>query len=112
MPVSTPLPELDRVLVIKPGIRLEILDERTAYLIGERQRFLLGDARMVEVASLIDGRRTVDDILRASQGSEAQSLYVVGQLMSRGYVVEGFSELDAGNAAHWYGLGLPTAQYH
>jgi ribosomal protein S12 methylthiotransferase accessory factor len=81
--------ELSQVLAFKPTLRIERLDAGAAFLIGERERFVLTGAATVEVAVLVDGRRTVDDVLRAARArvAEPEALYILGQLAARGYLV-------------------------
>lgn len=102
--------ELSEVLAWKPTLRVERMDGGggAVFLIGERERFVLSGARMAEVAMLVDGQRTVDDILHAarSQISEPEALYTLSQLADRGYLVPAAPELPPDNAAYWHGVGL------
>ena len=81
--------ELTQVLAFKPTLRAEPLNASTVLLIGEHERFVLSGRRAAEVAALIDGRRTVLDIMNAAVGriSEPETLYTLHQLVERGYLV-------------------------
>jgi ribosomal protein S12 methylthiotransferase accessory factor len=100
--------ELTRVLAWKPTLRVELLDAGAAFLIGERERFVLSGAGTVELAALVDGRRSVDDILGAVRGrvSEPEALYALSQLVARGYLVPVAAGLPAENRAFWHSVGL------
>ena len=101
-------PELDQVLSIKPSIRVEAVDSESLFLIGERERFAFADPRVVRIASLIDGKRPVHEILSQAspEVSEAQTLYILGHLTERGHVIEAAPGLPAQSAAFWDGVGL------
>jgi len=101
-------PELDQVLSIKPSIRVEKVDSESVFLIGERQRFVFADSRVVRIASLINGKRAVHEILSHAtpEVSEAQTLYILGHLTERGHVIEATPELPAQSATFWDGVGL------
>src|SRR5262245_29135485 len=102
--------ELSQVLAFKPTLRVERLAAGAVFLVGERERFVLSGARAAEVAALVDGRRTVHDILRAAraQVSEPEALYTLSQLAAAGYLylVPAEPELPAEDAAFWHGVGL------
>jgi len=100
--------EPSQVLAWKPTLRLERLDPGAAFLIGEQERFVLSGAGTVEVAVLVDGRRTVDDILCATRAriSEPEVLYTLSQLAARGYLARAAPELPSRNVAFWHGVGL------
>ncbi|MGK3989565.1 TOMM precursor leader peptide-binding protein [Sorangium sp. So ce136] len=100
--------ELSQVLAWKPTLRVELMDAGVVFLIGERERFVLSGARTAEVAMLVDGHRTVDDILRAARSrlSEPEALYTLSQLATRGYLILAAPELPPDNAAFWHGVGL------
>jgi len=81
--------ELSGVLALKPTLRIERMEVGVAFLIGERERFVISGADSVAVALLVDGSRTVDDILRIASArmSEPAALYHLSQLAARGYLV-------------------------
>ncbi|WP_437998962.1 TOMM precursor leader peptide-binding protein [Sorangium sp. So ce185] len=100
--------ELSQVLAFKPTLRVERMETGAIFLIGERERFVLSGACTAEVAALVDGRRTVGEILRAAAGrlSEPEALYTLGRLAARGYLVPATPELPSESAAFWRGVGL------
>lgn len=59
---------LDRVLQFEPHLRLQCLDENRAFLLGEREQFLLTGRIQLRVAPLLDGHRSVRDIVTALEG--------------------------------------------
>ncbi|WP_441289285.1 hypothetical protein ACSRUE_00390 [Sorangium sp. KYC3313] len=84
------------------------MEDDALFLIGGRERFVLSGARTIEVAALVDGRRSVHDILCAARGRvcEPEALYTLSQLVARGYLACAASELPAERVAFWYGQGL------
>ncbi|AGP33393.1 hypothetical protein BE04_29835 [Sorangium cellulosum] len=100
--------ELNQVLAFKPTLRVERMDAGVVFLIGERERFVVSGACAAEVAALVDGRRTVDEILRAAAGrcSEPEALYTLSRLAAHGYLVPATPELPSESAAFWHGVGL------
>lgn len=100
--------EPSQVLAFKPTLRVERMDAGVVFLIGERERFVLSGACTAEVAALVDGRRTVDEILRAARDrfSEPEVLYTLSRLAARGYLVPATRELPSEDAAFWRGVGL------
>jgi len=95
------------VLAVKPTLRLEPLDASTAFLIGERERFVLAGDAVVAVAALVDGRRTVAEILEAARPalSGPEVLYTLHQLVESGHLVRA-GDATVSGAAFWYGMGL------
>ncbi|WP_437571065.1 TOMM precursor leader peptide-binding protein [Sorangium sp. So ce542] len=100
--------ELSEVLAFKPTLRVERMETGAIFLIGERERFVLSGACTAEVAALVDGRRTVGEILRAAAGriSEPEALYTLSRLAERGYLVPAAPELPSESAAFWHGVGI------
>lgn len=103
---------LDRVLRLKPHLRLERQDERRAYLLGEREQFLLTGRVQVLVAPLLDGRRSVRDIITAvgHQASPPEVFYVISLLNRQGYLVEPTPEVPSEATAFWQSLGLDSTE--
>ena len=101
----------DRVLQFKPHLRLELLDPERAFLLGEREQFMLTGRVQVLVAPMLDGRRAVRDVIAALEGrvSSPEVLYTLSLLEKRGYVVDASSALSPEMAAFWQALGVaPT----
>ena len=100
--------ELTQVLAFKPTLRVERLSSGVVFLIGEHERFVLSGRRTAEVAALVDGRRTVLDIMNAAIHcvSEAETLYTLDRLMAAGYLVPAAPEVPSETAAFWHGAGI------
>lgn len=99
---------LDRVLTLRPDLRVEVLGGGHAFLLGERARFVLSGPRAAAVLALVDGRRTVDEILRAARGhvSEPEVFYTLEELCAGGYLVPATADLPREGAAFWSSMGL------
>jgi ribosomal protein S12 methylthiotransferase accessory factor len=104
--------ELGQVLALKPTLRVERVDPGVIFLIGERERFVLTGIRTIEVALLVDGQRTVEEILGAARARvpEPEALYILGQLAARGYLIPAAPGLPSEHAAFWHGVGLDAAR--
>ncbi|HYI01429.1 TOMM precursor leader peptide-binding protein [Hyalangium sp.] len=102
----------DRVLQFKPSLRLEILDPERAFLLGEREQLMLTGKGQVLVAPLLDGRRSVREVIAALEGrvSSPEVLYTLSLLEKRGYVVDASSALSLEAAAFWQGAGAPPVE--
>ena len=103
---------LSRVLQFKPHLELKILDSERAFLLGEREQFMLTGKLQVLMAPLLDGRRSVQELAAALEGrvSLPEVLYTLSLLEKRGYVVEVTSELSLEAAAFWQASGTPPAE--
>ncbi|WP_225413343.1 TOMM precursor leader peptide-binding protein [Stigmatella hybrida] len=102
---------LRRVLQFKPHLRAEWLDTDRFFLIGEREQFMLTGKVQVLVASLLDGRRAVGDIVSAldGQASAPEVLYTLSLLEKRGHAVDAAPGLAPEMAAFWQSLGVAPA---
>jgi ribosomal protein S12 methylthiotransferase accessory factor len=100
--------ELTQVLALNPCLRLQRVGTRTAFFIGEHQRFLLSGEGAAEVASLVDGRRTVRDILEDARPrvSELEALGTLHRLLEARHVVAADGDVPLASAAFWHGAGL------
>lgn len=100
--------ELDQVLAFKPTLRVERVGAGAVFLIGEHERFVLSDSRTAEIAVLVDGRRTVLEILDAASAriSEPEALYTLHHLVARGYLVPASAQPWSARRAFWHGVGL------
>jgi ribosomal protein S12 methylthiotransferase accessory factor len=101
----------DRVLQLKPSLRLEVLDPGRAFLLGEREQFMLTGPGPVRVASMLDGRRPVRELLTALEGqvSPPEVLYALSQLEKRGFIVDTAPGLPPEAAAFWQAQGVAPA---
>jgi ribosomal protein S12 methylthiotransferase accessory factor len=93
--------EPDCVLAFRPATSVHPIDDRAVLLIRERARHILTGALVVGVAALVDGRRTVGEIVRAAGPTlgEAQTLYALTELVAHGHVVA--AGTLAGDAVFW-----------
>ncbi|MDY7228946.1 TOMM precursor leader peptide-binding protein [Hyalangium rubrum] len=103
---------LDRVLQFKPSLRLELLDPGRAFLLGEREQFMLTGPVQVRVASALDGRRPVREVIASLEGqlSTPEVLYTLAMLEKRGYVVDVAPALAPEVAAFWQAQGISPAE--
>ncbi|MCU0682622.1 MAG: TOMM precursor leader peptide-binding protein [Polyangiaceae bacterium] len=108
-PPAAPEPlELGRVLSLKPGLRVERPGNGPTFLLGERERFVAPGAAAAEVLALVDGRRTVHEIVRAASPRvpEPEALYALIRLVASGHLVTAAPDLPPERAAFWHGVGL------
>ncbi|MDP8999038.1 MAG: TOMM precursor leader peptide-binding protein [Myxococcota bacterium] len=85
------------------------MDSDSVFLIGERQRFILSDVHTAAVASLVDGKRSVQEIMGGATSlrvSESVTLYILSQLVAQGHVVPASPEILRETAAFWDGVGV------
>ncbi len=103
---------LSRVLQFKAHLRLELLDQERAFLLGEREQFMLTGRTQVLLASLLDGRRSVHEVIAALEGqvSPPEAFYVLSLMEQRGFVVDAAPALSAEAAAYWQSLGVAPAE--
>jgi len=97
-----------RVLRFKPHLRLQLVDAERAFLLGEREHFMLTGRVQVLIAPMLDGRRTVSDTLAALDGrvSAPEVLYTLSLLEKHGYLVDATDALPPEHAAFWQALGV------
>ncbi|CAM3251334.1 TOMM precursor leader peptide-binding protein [Corallococcus sp. ZKHCc1 1396] len=102
---------MNRVLRIKPHLRAEVLDARRVFLVGERAQFLLEGEPHARVVPLLDGERTVAQVIAQVEGqlSAPEVLYVLSLLEERGHVEEAADVFDAEVAGFWEALGIDAA---
>ncbi|MCY1047604.1 TOMM precursor leader peptide-binding protein [Corallococcus sp. bb12-1] len=102
---------MNRVLRLKPHLRAEALDARRVFLVGERAQFLLEGVAHASVVPLLDGERTVAQVVAALEGqvSAPEVLYVLSLLEERGHVEEAEDVFDAEVAGFWESLGIDAA---
>ncbi|HYH99307.1 TOMM precursor leader peptide-binding protein, partial [Hyalangium sp.] len=96
-----------RVVQFKAHLRLEILDTERAFVLGEHEQFMLTGRSQVLVASKLDGRRSVQDVLSALEAevSAPEVLYALALLEKQGHIVEATPGLRQETAAFWQALG-------
>ncbi|MDC0681389.1 TOMM precursor leader peptide-binding protein [Sorangium atrum] len=103
---------LNRVLRLKEHLRLQLLDDERAFVIGEREQFMLHGRAYALAARLADGRRTVAQIIDALDGQRAQAevLYALTILEQRGYLIAAAEGGLPEGAAFWRAQGVDPAR--
>ena len=103
---------MDRILRFKQHLRVEPAGEGQVYLIGERERFLLQGRLHALVAPLVDGRRSVGEIIEALDGkaSPPEVFYALTALEERGHLCEGGPDSAPEATAFWHALGIDAAR--
>ncbi|MDD2422006.1 MAG: TOMM precursor leader peptide-binding protein [Heliobacteriaceae bacterium] len=94
--------------VFKYFYRVEtVIDEQAVFLLSERKSFLLKGRLYALLAPLLDGSRTVDEIINRliGQASPAEVEYALKVMESKGYIEEGDDFLSREQAAFWSALG-------
>ena len=91
----------------KPHLRV-VVDANGVFLLSERGETLLTGEPERLVASLVDGRRTTDELIEALAGSlsEAEVYYALLRLEQEGYVHEAAPRLAPAQEAYWSAAGL------
>lgn len=82
------------------------------FLVGEHQRFVLQGRIYELVIPLLDGRRTLAELIDAlaDSASPADGYYAVTQLEQHGYLEHASIAVSAEAAAFWSALGVDPAQ--
>lgn len=95
---------MERVLQFKSHLRVECL-EVGVFLVGEGRHHLLTGPIYTRLAPLVDGRRTVQQLVKALDGqiSAPEVYFAVEQLVEDGYLVP-VSSMALGAAAFWDAL--------
>ena len=94
-----------------PFARGSFARRRSAALFGGRSRALYG-AAYEKIVPLIDGHRTVDEIVDALAGQvdAARVYYVINGLEAKGYLSAATPDIPSGVAAFWHSMGIePSA---
>lgn len=104
----------NRVMQFKAHLRLEVLDSERAFLLGEREQYMLTGRSQVLVAGMLDGRRSVQQVIDGLDGqvSAPEVLYALAHLEKKGHLSEAGSELPPQSAALWQALGVTPAEAH
>jgi oxazoline/thiazoline synthase len=102
---------MDQVYQFKPHLRLVPLDRRGVFLIGEREHYLLSGDIYVQLCPLIDGQRTIGDLIAALEGKLAapEIIYGVNLLVRNGYLKEVDPSSSSQQAAFWQSVGRDPA---
>ncbi|MEM7712286.1 MAG: TOMM precursor leader peptide-binding protein [Cyanobacteria bacterium P01_A01_bin.68] len=96
---------------IKPHYRLEILEPKHVYLLGEQSTHALTGRLYCQILPLLDGQHPLDEIYQKldDQVQQEHIDYVLNRLYEKGYLTEAALELSPEVSAFWSGLGVaPT----
>ena len=87
---------------------VEVLPPDRVFLMSESGYFTLDAHSVALVAPLIDGRRSVDEIVDELSGqvSMTQAYYVLATLENRGYTEPATDDMPAAAAAFWSSVGI------
>ena len=98
---------LVRLPVLAPHLQFRDIGERQTLLVSETFNTLLHGGLYRDLLPLMDGCRSLDEIVRALEGDRAATgvLAAVAGLSARGYVVSGEHGMDRDRAAYWSSLG-------
>ena len=101
----------DRGLVklpaLAPHLQFHDIGDRRALLVSESFNTLLHGGLYCDLLPLVDGRRTLDEIVAALEGAHAATdvLAAIVSLSAKSYVVSDEHGMDRGRAAYWSSLG-------
>ena len=92
----------------KPHFHVEVVEPETVYLLSEQGHFALGGRLYVQLAPLLDGRHTVDEIVQQlkAEVSILAIYHALVYLESKGYLTEADYTLSDSEAAFWSGLDI------
>ena len=100
----------------KAHFHVEVVKGEGVFLVSEIGHSVLNGCLFETVAPLIDGRRSVDDIIDELQGqvSAAEVFYALTLLEKKGYLSESDHSLPAGESTFWaiQGISSETAARH
>ena len=92
----------------KPHFQVETVDSDGVFLLSETGTVMLGGRLPKLLVPLIDGQRSVDEIVNelAGHASAAQVYYALLELERQGYLIEGAMPLGRTEAAWWSAQGI------
>ena len=95
----------------KSCFHIEILNERV-FLLSEKDSFVLNGHLYERLAQLIDGQRTVDDLIEhlGEQSPTAEVYYALMLMEQKGYIVESSNELPPSVEAFWEILNVESKE--
>jgi bacteriocin biosynthesis cyclodehydratase domain-containing protein len=95
--------------VLRPGLRADSVGRDLVFVLGERERRVLSNPHMRAVVSLVDGQRSVRDVLEEAGAvvNQAKALYILTELAAAGYLVPPLpAAIDPPTAAFWSNSGV------
>lgn len=92
----------------KYGFQVEKVEPDKVFLLSEQDAFLLKGRLYLQIAPLLDGQRTADEIVKhlQCQVSAAEVYYALMLMEKKGYIVEADDSLPENVAAFWETLNL------
>ena len=92
---------------LTPHLRFHEIGDGQTLLVSESFNTLLHGKIYADLLALLDGERTLDEIVAALDGTHAAADVVaaIGSLAARGYVVSADHGMDPARAAYWSTLG-------
>lgn len=94
----------------KPHFHIEVAEPETVYLLSEQGNFALSGRLYCQLAPLLNGRHTVNEIVKQLQGqvSAAAIYYALMLLTNKGYITEADDTIPPEVAAFWNLLNVDT----
>ena len=92
---------------LAPHLQFHEIGEGQMLLVSESFNALLHGELYADLLALLDGERTLDEVVAALDGAHASTDVVtaIGSLAGRGYVVSADHGMDLSRAAYWSTLG-------
>lgn len=99
---------------IKPHLRIEIIEPKHVYLLGENISYALTGEFYCHLIPLLDGKHSLEDITEqlAEWGTPEQIAEIIDRLQTKGYLTEAVSDLPEATAAFWSLLGVEPKIAH
>jgi ribosomal protein S12 methylthiotransferase accessory factor len=100
---------------IQPHFRVEIIEPKNVYLLSEHSTHAFTGKLCCQLAPLLNGNYTTDEIITKLQGrvDNSQIDYALSCLQAKGYLTETVDELTKEAAAFWSLLNVePQIAYH
>src|SRR4028119_483992 len=87
----------------KPCFRCEIVPSEGVFLLAEKDHFLLRGNAYIQLAPLLDGKHTLEEIIDTLQNrlSFVEIFYLLDRLQSQGYITDADPSVSAEKAAFW-----------
>ncbi|MEH2335250.1 TOMM precursor leader peptide-binding protein [Nostoc sp.] len=93
---------------IKPHFRVEIVEPKNVYLLGEYATYALTGSLYCQIIPLLNGQYTLEEIIQKLDGQVAPEHieYVLDRLDAKGYLTDAAHSLKSEAAAFWSLLGV------
>jgi ribosomal protein S12 methylthiotransferase accessory factor len=87
----------------KPCFRCEIVPSEGVFLLAEKEHFLLRGDVYIQLAPLLDGKHTLEEIIDTLEDtlSFVEVFYLLDRLQSQGYITDADPSVPAEKAAFW-----------